>query len=52
MTLEQAHELVNQLRASFLVEQGCSLESAADTYDDMNGNSDYAVALKLVEEAL
>jgi len=51
MTQEQAHKLVEFLKNSFLVvEQGLSLEEAADVYDDMNGDSEYTTALGLVVE--
>ena len=51
MTKAQAQALVEELKTSFLVtEQGLDLEAAADTYDDMNDNSDYTQALNLVEE--
>ena len=46
MTQEQAQELVEFLKTSFLVqEQGLSLEEAAAVYDDMNGDREYATAL-------
>ena len=49
MTQEQAQELVEFLKTSFLVvEQGLSLEQAADVYDDMNGDREYATALRQV----
>lgn len=47
MTQEQAQELIQFLTNSFLVtEQGLTLEEAADVYDDMNGDTQYADALK------
>ena len=46
MTQEQAYQLVEFLKTSFLVvEQGLSLEQAAAVYDDMNGDREYATAL-------
>ena len=49
MTQEQAEQLVEFLKTSFLVqEQGLSLKEAADVYDDMNGDTEYATALDQV----
>ena len=49
MTQEQAYQLVEFLKTSFLVqEQGLSLEEAAAVYDDMNGDREYADALRQV----
>ena len=49
MTQEQAYQLVEFLKTSFLVvEQGLSLREAADVYDDMNGDREYAEALRQV----
>jgi hypothetical protein len=47
MTQDQAQELIAFLTDSFLVkEQGLTLAEAADVYDDMNGDTEYADALK------
>lgn len=51
MAREQAEQLVAWLRNSFLVTDGMSLETAAETYDEMNDNTEFRDALGVVEEA-
>jgi hypothetical protein len=47
MAEQTPQELVAWLTASFLVQtQGLTLAEAADVYDDMNGDTEYADALK------
>lgn len=51
MTLEQAQELVFWLKSSYLVEGAkWTMESAAETYDEMNDNTEFQDALKLVDK--
>ena len=48
MKYAQAQELKTWLENSHLVSQGATLESAAETYDDMNDNDDFQTALGVI----
>lgn len=49
MNTQEAETLIKELENSFLVQQGASLESAAETYDEMNDNDLYQTALAVLE---
>jgi hypothetical protein len=49
MKYAQAQELKTWLENSHLVAQGATLESAAETYDDMNDNNDFVTALGVIK---
>ena len=48
MTIEKALELVEWLKTSYLGEE-LGIESAAETYDDMNDNDEFQTALKILK---
>jgi hypothetical protein len=51
MTLEQAQELVNWLKTSYLASGAdWDIDLAAETYDEMNDNTEFQDAVKLVRE--
>jgi hypothetical protein len=51
MTFEQAQELVNWLKTSYLANGAdWDIDVAAETYDEMNDNTEFQDALKLIRE--
>ena len=51
MTIEKALELVEWLSTSYLGEEW-GIESAAETYDDMNDNNEFQTALETLKKSV